>query len=325
MWPRRDGLRLLTVLAVAAAGCGAEVPHGGAVAPGTTRPRGKLHATDLIPGDLDLVVRVDLGLVRRSLGPTAAEDLQDRALERGGDDVVRAALAVAEVTWVGLRLSDLEAGDRVLVVESKAVPAPDPTTWQKGEAPLPEGVTAFRANGEPPRASTAIILRFADAAVFATPVQAPSVERVLRAGPDHDRGQPEARGMLSLDWRARRLSEAFHARFPSLASLVDGIDRVRAHVALTGATLELEGRVLCKSDQQAARVERVLEAIRATGQEVERYAELLGALRLERVASALHVRWPVPPAAVQAWLADGPGHVYNDDTTPPASPTPEPP
>src|SRR5438552_1393840 len=113
-------------LAFVVLGCGRVVPAGGEprqpvseeALPEKPRPR-TWEGTDLIPADLDLVVRVDLGKLRASLGPEAAKELAREGLDRSqADAAVRAALASADIAWLGVRVAELEEGDRVLVTES---------------------------------------------------------------------------------------------------------------------------------------------------------------------------------------------------------------
>jgi hypothetical protein len=289
-------------------GCGPVVPQGGvpkALPEGSAAPAATVfEATDLIPQDLDLVVRVNLAKVRDSLGPEPSQELMDRAFEdRKAEGIVHQALAEADAVWVGLRLADLDAGDRVMVVRAHRKPVkPDPIAWTSGGAAI-AGVQHFDPKVPPARSGTGRIFRVgARDAVFVSPVEVMSVDRVMRRGPDPDRGQPEARGLLSLDYRARRLSPGLENRFPSLSSLVAGVERINATVAVTGRQLDLEGRIRCKTPQAAIKVIRFLETIQNLGTRNKGHRELLAALRLERAAATIQLRWALPREAVVAFL-----------------------
>ena len=69
------GLAMASLLL--ACGCGAEVPPGGGGAmpkvPEGPRIARQVDAADLLPKDLDLVVRVDLARMRAGLGPDATK------------------------------------------------------------------------------------------------------------------------------------------------------------------------------------------------------------------------------------------------------------
>ncbi len=308
-------------------GCGSVVPAGGvpkgeASATATHLvPGGSLDATDLIPQDLDLVIRVDLAKVRDALGPEASKDLMGRAIEEAGTEgIVHQALAEADAVWLALRLADFESGDRVMVVRAHDEPVePDSLAWSRQSSEV-EGVHIFDPLAAPARSGTGRIVRVGKREViFVSPVEVTSVDRVLRRGPDPERGQPEARGLMSLDYRGRRLSPGLENRFPSLASLVGGVERVNATIEVTGHRLELEGRIRCQTPKAALKVIRFLETIRTVGGRNERYRELLDALQLERAAATVQVRWRLPREAVILLLTP------TDETGPPPGPEPPPP
>ncbi|MBM4374654.1 MAG: hypothetical protein FJ095_06190 [Deltaproteobacteria bacterium] len=91
--------RLASLLLLAA--CGRVVPAGGeprssgALTPfATASSRALLEPRDLIPADLDLVVRLDLRMIRESLGALAADalfakGLDEARLDRTARDVFR--------------------------------------------------------------------------------------------------------------------------------------------------------------------------------------------------------------------------------------------
>ncbi|MBI4703015.1 MAG: hypothetical protein HY744_18010 [Deltaproteobacteria bacterium] len=263
---------------------------------------------DLLPADLDLVLRFDLGRLRAALGPEPSQELSAQALGRAPDEgLVREALRAADVVWLGLRAADLEAGDRVLVVEAAAAPVPDPIAWK----PLPSGRTGVRlfdSRTPAPRDGTSRIVKVGERVLaFVSPVEVASVSRVLRDGPDARRRQPAAAGLVSVDWRGRRLSPLLENRYPALASVLGSIAELRASVELVGADLNLDARVGCKDPGAAARVERVLKTIGAAAPQLPQHAELLRALALSRAESTVQVHWPLPRQAVLAALRALPG------------------
>jgi hypothetical protein len=306
-------------------GCGAEVPKGGvksAVAPadGSGKPPKRLptEPTDLIPEDLEIVLRIDLSKVRDSLGPDASAQLMKRAVDDAGssDTMLRSALAVSEVVWLGMRVSDISTGDRVMVLRTmrkrsddsgdKSKPddtlKPDEIAWSRSDTDI-DGLSRWEAKTRPLRSGTSRIYTFGERdAVFVSPVEVMSVERVLREGPDLERGQPEARGLLSLDYRARALSPELRNQFPSLSMLIAGIVRIKAIVEVTGQRLELDGRINCKTSAAADKVLRFLNTIVSATAERPRYTDLLSELKLEREAGVVHVHWPLPREAVRALL-----------------------
>ncbi len=295
-------------VALALPGCGETVPHGGVPVSPTAPPAAEqpaMRAADLIPADLDLVLRIDLGRLRRSLGPEPWDALAERTqVVSRAEGVVREALGRADVVWLGLRVADWDAGDRVLVVElpEGSAVTPDPFAWRRRQGYEPP-LAVYDAIDSPPRHGTArIVLVGERAAAFVSPVEVSAVERVMRAGPDPERGEPNALGLLSLDWRARGLSSGMQERYPSLAALVGGIARVHATVSLTGGELELEGRLRCRDESAAARVLRFVQTIIEGAEQSPRYRGLLARMTARQAEGTVLLRWTVPSDAVRALL-----------------------
>jgi hypothetical protein len=202
-----------------------------------------------------------------------------------------------------LRLADLELGDRVMVVRTRGASSkPDTTSW-KSEAISEQNLLRFDARVPPPRNGIErIFLMGQRDVVFVSPVESMSVARVIDKGPDAKRGQPKARGLLSVDYRATRISAGLAEAYPSLSSLISGVVRLDATLELIGGQLQLDGRLRCKTAGAATKVLRFLETIRDAGKEASAYAELLGALELERQGDAISIRWPLPRDVVAAWI-----------------------
>jgi hypothetical protein len=301
----RRAVAIAGVIAVAiAAGCGAEVPAPGTPAAArAARVSRRVEAPDLFPADLDLVVRVDVARMRAGLGPAAAEDLADRALSGEGDAALREAARHADVAWVALRLADLDEGDRVVAFEGRMRDvARDPGAWR----PVPGdvgGVSVLERRGRAPRAGAQRMIALGDRAiVFVSPAEASSVARVLRDGPDARRGDPAAEGLVSLDLRAHRLPPRLEQRFPSIAAIIAGLERVRAVATLADDGIHLEAEVIGRDEEDATRARRFLEVLRDNAGE-ERTGEIMKALVIDQTARTVHVRWTLPSRVVLALLA----------------------
>jgi hypothetical protein len=274
----------------------------------------RLEPADLFPADLDLLVRVDLARMQAAMGPAFASDLAARALaagpEAGDEALVQGAIARADVVWIGLRLADLEAGDRVLVTEGRQGAFSSFKEPPRGFRPLPpmeEGVIAFEREEPPPRSGTARIFVVGERAVaFVSPVEIDSVSRVLRDGPDERRGDPVAEGIVSLDLRPRRLSPSLERRFPSIAALLGGLDRVRASAVLSDASLRLSAEIQAKGEPAAVRAQRFLMALRDNvGDPV--YVELMQSLSIEQIGATVRIRWTVPAKLIVRLVGSGAG------------------
>ncbi|WP_437794015.1 hypothetical protein [Sorangium sp. So ce693] len=265
----------------------------------------RIEPADLLPADLDLVVRVDVARMRDGLGQAASDELARRALDEVPDEALESALQRADVVWLGLRLADLEEGDRVVVLEGRmAGLTPDPGRWEPARA-AQDGVAVFDRRGgvAGSRADTARIIALGDRAVaLVSAVEVSSVARVLRDGPDARRGDPAAEGLVSLDLHARRLPPYLARRFPSIGALVAGVARVRAVASLHDEGVRLDVELVGVDAAGAGRARRFLEVLRDNVEDV-RYADLMKELSIEQVESTVRLRWLFPAPLVLALLS----------------------
>jgi hypothetical protein len=314
---------MLALSLALSAGCGAEVPAGGAGAmprvPEGPRVARQVDAPDLLPKDLDLVVRVDLARMRSGLGPDATKQLSARAvaLSPGSADqeaILATALGRAEVVWVGMRLTDVESGDRVVVAEGRLAglaPEPGGPDWNQQKTAIADVFVYDRAT-PPPRAGTARIVAVGDRILaFVSPVQVAAVDRVLRNGPDEGRGDPAAEGIFSVDLRARPLPWLLARRFKHIADILEG---------LVDDGAKLEGEIVAKSSESADKAMKFLAILRDNVQD-PKYVELMSKAKLERVGKRVQLKWEVPARAVLGMVSGGGGSAPADDT-PEASPPP---
>ncbi|WP_438032817.1 hypothetical protein [Sorangium sp. So ce204] len=281
-----------------------------AASPAGPRVVRRIEPADLLPADLDLVVRVDVARMREGLGQAASDELARRALDEVPDEALESALQRADVVWLGLRLADLEEGDRVVVLEGRmAGLTPDPGRWEPAPAAQEGGavdrVAVFDRRGgvAGSRADTARIIALGDRAVaLVSAVEVSSVARLLRDGPDARRGDPAAEGLVSLDLRARRLPPYLARRFPSIGALVAGVARVRAVASLHDEGVRLDVELVGVDAAGAARARRFLEVLRDNVEE-GRYADLMKELSIEQVESTVRLRWLFPAPLVLALLS----------------------
>src|SRR6202012_2912717 len=91
-----------------------------------------------------------------------------------------------------------------------------------------------------------------------------AVKRVLDVGPDEKRGSPSAEGLVSVDLRARPLPPALAKRYPSIAGLLSGIERIKGSAVLVDDGLRVDAQVLGKAAPGAERAAKFLEAMRAS-------------------------------------------------------------
>jgi hypothetical protein len=149
-----------------------------------------------------------------------------------------------------------------------------------------------------------LVARLGDrGAIFATPVEADAVLRVLRQGPDDDRGRPAADGLVSFDARPRRLPFAIERKFPSFSRMVAQLERVRGAVRVEGERLRLELVLASSSAAGAQRTARFVEALR-DGAPDRGLASTLRTLSIDTVGTGSRVSIDVPPAALVEVLGE---------------------
>jgi hypothetical protein len=294
---------LAGILALAAcgppprAGSGRDVPEG-------PRVERVLDPTDVFPADLDVVVRVDVGRMRSDIGQAAAEALSRRAFSDTSEEELGEALGCAEVVWVATRAADLDAGDRVVVVEGRSC-MPDllAARWRRVRSANGK-LRIFDRTSEAPRAGTARIMNLGNrATAFVSAVELDSVRRVLDEGPDPKRGNPTAEGLVSFDLRAGRLPPALEKKYPSIGAVLAGIDRVRGSARLVDEGVKIDAEVLGATAASAERAARFLEAMRDSLSETPRFAAAARDVRVEQVEKTVQVRVIVPAKTVLAMIA----------------------
>lgn len=315
MWWKRAAA-LVSVTGLLVAGCRTVPAPQGAVRPPQLSKR--LVATDLLPADLDVVLRVDMARLRAGLGPAFAEALAARAGEAGGEGFVSEAIAAADAVWIGLRLADLDAGDRVLVAEGRLGEIHiEPSEWKETTpAATMEGVQILDRQGTVARTGTGRIVVFQKKLyAFVSPVEVDATTRLLREGPDAGRGDPRADGLVSVDVRGHRLPRSLEKRYPSIASIIGGIKRIRGSATLADDGVKVSIDMTGKSPEAATRAEKFLTAIKESGAST-RYADLLRSVKLTRIDAELHLGATIPAAMVVSALG---GSQAPDPTAKPAS------
>jgi hypothetical protein len=297
----------LGLAAIVAAGCGGSAPgvKAGERPPQLSR---RLEAIDLLPADLDVVLRVDVARLKAGLGPGFAEALAGRAAEQGGDAFIAEVMAQADTVFIGLRLVDIDAGDRVLVAEGRLGEIHiEPSEWKETTpAATMEGVRILDRRGPVPRGSTGRIIKASDRLyAFVSPVEVDATSRLLRDGADEGRGDPAAQGLVSIDVRGHRLSPSLEKKYPSIAAVIAGIARLRGSASMTDDGVKVAIDVVARSEPDAQRVEKLLVTFRDAAAST-RYADLLKTTIIDRAGPHVHVTATVPAALVIAALSDAP-------------------
>lgn len=305
MWCRRAAA-ICSAALVALAGCNREVPARSGAKPRPSQLSKRLVARDFMPGDLDVVLRVDMARLRAGLGPNVAEALAARAGDADADGFVSEAMAKADAVWIGLRLADIDAGDRVIVAEGKLGEIHiDPAEWQETTPTATmESVQILDRNGSTQRSGTGRIVVYEKKLyAFVSPAEVDATTRVLRDGPDEGRGDPTADGLVSADVRGHRLPPSLEKKYPRIGSLIAGVVRVRGSATLGDDGVRVAIDMTAKTPQAAERVEKFLTTLRESGAQT-RFAPLMNTVKMERVDTHLLLSATVPAAMIVGALGD---------------------
>jgi hypothetical protein len=298
VWSRRaPRLASIAALALALSACGAAKPKPGAGPRGAVLDR-RVDPTDVMPADLDLVLRIDIGRMRSQIGPSAAAVFSSRAA--AGDDLLRAAIACAEVVWVGVHAGEFDSGDHVVVVEGRDCTPDLPERAWRRVASANRRVRIYDRSGLAPRGGTARVMTLGDrATAFVSPVELDAVQRVIADGPDAKRRSPVAEGVVAADLRAGRLPPSLEKKYPSIGAIVAGLDRVRATAVVVDEGVQIDAQITSPTAKGAEKALRFLTALRDNLDDA-RYAEVLNKLTIEQVESTVRVRLVLPAKVVLA-------------------------
>lgn len=309
MWSKRAAALASLALFVALSGCGpSKDARGPKSAKSGERPvqiSRRLEATDLLPADLDVVLRVDVARLKAGLGPGVVESLAQRA-QGEGEAFVAEAMTKSDALWIGMRLADLDAGDRVLIAEGRLNEIHlEPSEWKETTpAATMEGVQILDRQGIVPRAGTGRIVAYSGKLyAFISPVEVDATSRLLKNGPDPERGDPTADGLVSVDVRGHRLPASLEKKFPSIAAVIAGIGRVRGSATMSDDGVKVTVDVTAKSAPAAQKVEGFLSTLRDNAAQT-RFAPLMKTVVIERVDAHVHLGATVPAPMVVAALSD---------------------
>lgn len=310
-------------------GCGAEVPAGGVrVADGvaapasaelpdtTSRPlegRRRIEPEELLPGDLDFTVRVNLLRMRESLGPTVRSFLGDLQSE----PLLGKAIEHARSVTVSVRVSDLELGDRVISVEGElAGLAPDESLYREQQGSN-DRMRMWIRKREVMRDETAAIIALDERALlFVSPVELDSVKRLLAHGPDKDRPDPSAEGVVSLEYKPRHLSPRLSKKYPSIAKLIGELSIVRGTLEVNDEGVLADVMITAKSDVGATHAAKFIDILRSNTDD-DGVSKLLRGMDAELTGTAVHVKWLLPPELVRRALAPAEAEPAPPPTTDP--------
>jgi hypothetical protein len=255
---------------------------------------------ELIPADLDLVVRVDLDRMKQGLGAESQAQIAERVAT---DPLVSKLLGGARSVTLGLRGLDLGKGDHVVVIEGDTSKLEIPVEFEEVASTNDKVKIRVRKDAVLRSETQAIVILQDRAIALVSPVETDAVLRIVKDGPDAAHGDPVAEGLMSLDYRTRRLEPALERKYPSAGRIIRDLRRVRgvADVAADGLGFDLE--IVAKSAEAADRTALFLSALR-DGAKEEGLSAMLGRMKIEPLDAAVRVRLVLPPELVLKAIRD---------------------
>ncbi|MEJ7731910.1 MAG: hypothetical protein WKG00_22205 [Polyangiaceae bacterium] len=127
-----------------------------------------------------------------------------------------------------------------------------------------------------------------------------------------------------MELRPRPLPAPLAERYPAIARVIAGVERVRATASLVDRGARIEAELGARSAEDAQRAQRFLMALRDNVQ-APRSVELMRSAQLEQLGKAVRLRWDVPASAILTWLGDDTAPPPAAPGPPPAAPAPPPP
>ena len=241
---------LLFGFAALGAACGAKPLPPPPAAPRVT------SAAELIPADLDIVVRLDLGRVKAALGASTLSALAGEVLargkaEQGADDLELSSLLEAEQVYLGYRPSPLWAPlDRVLALQGSFTQLMHPPAGFSGATDLGGDVRYWDAKSPPARSGVARIYAMSQRLrAFVSEAEIDAVERALSGLPSAPRLEPPEEGTLSLAARPALLGVL--SGHGTLRELLDGAKALHAVADLESDGVRLKAELLLQNAEQA--------------------------------------------------------------------------
>lgn len=272
-----------------------------------------------IPGDLDLVLRVDLARLRDLFGlgfEAALDEMLARAPGADADgDTGRLLLRLfsrADTIWLGARpgLSP-ELTDNVLVARGKfaglvpeAIGGSPP--WDRPER-LGGGVLRYERAAPKLRATPAVIyLREPDRVVIGSTAEIDALELTLERGEGQAPLRAPETGIAALAARVPALSQRLRARAPTLSRLFDGADQLSCSLDRRADDLELVVELRYASSERAAEIAGPIEAVlsRLAGSGFQ----FLERVRVQPAGSSVTLTLSLPVERVKALAACAAGY-----------------
>jgi hypothetical protein len=266
---------------------------------------------DLLPDDLDFVLRIDAARIRQN--PALAGVVRELVKTKPSELLasIQGAFAQASAVWVGTRwMSDGFHGDGVVAIE--AAPGGDKIALAISESRASRrrllalsDVDVFERPTSARGEAALEIVMGNRGVVLATAAEADAVLRVLRGGADEGRLEPSARGLVSFAGRFRggapveaaATTGTLRAVAQGLVGYAGSLDEGTA----AAGEIAVEVSLVYVSAKDAARAaERAKETAGRLAAAGGSLGTMANSVRLNELGSAVQLRCAVP----FAWLAE---------------------
>ena len=254
---------------------------------------------ELFPSDLDVIARIDVAKLRRTLGEEVWARMTagstDLGVGRGDDEralFVRALGAEASTLWIGLRTLDADTRDDAIVAASGDLDMPTLVTprggaWGRTDVGAP-GVAVLERTPRDRGGPAMGVLLPGRGVVLASTALVDALARVLRDGPDPARLDPPADGVIGVAARLRGGALGAARKLPKLAVALADLARVRGVLDVDGGLLRVDLVLSFAAPDGAERAVTTLEKLRAAlaGEDRGIASALAAASRLERAGDS---------------------------------------
>jgi hypothetical protein len=296
--------RALLLLGLSAVACGPKPLPAPPPAPAAS------SAVELIPPDLDVVVRLDLGRVKAALGAVALAALAHQVLARDNagqepDQLVVSSLLAADQVYLAYRPSPLWTPlDRVLALQGRFEPLVRPPSGFSGATDLGADVRYWDNQSPVTRAGISRIYAIGQRALgFISEAELDAVERTLAGFSSPRRLEPPEEGTLSLAARPRSLGRLVGSG--ALRELLEDAKALRVVADLESDRVRFKLELLLAGAEQAQQLASAgkLALARALGDAAIEVAVVAEAERV--VLSARLSRAQLAPLLACWWSGSG--------------------
>lgn len=257
-------------------------------------PRLHAGADELIPAGLDLVVRIDVARLRRTLGDAALA----RATAFASGSVAR-ALTSASTVFLGFRGPPDGGLSDVVIAATGSFGSFDParddaTAWR--EAERTPTTRRFVALAPAERAAPAwLFVEDGRLLLAASAAEVDAAERHL-ASPRKAALDPPADGVVGIAARVRAIPDATLRAYPEVAAALVGVTSLRGTLDAEGGLVRVDVIAAFRAENDATRAERtirrVIAALEGAGGAAAVIAKVATVERAAPTSFVLRVRLP---------------------------------